>query len=407
MKLRTLVLTVAVLAVLSAIGFVARRPSAPPSADARLGQSLADRATIEQAAKLRLSDQGKTVTLVRQLDGTWRVASYFDLPADFSKLSTMVGNLTDAKLQRLVTSNAERLGRLEFKDTKIELLDAADKALWSVTLGKNAEGGGGRYVRFGAEQKAFLANLNVWLDAEPKNWADAQLLNLKPEDIAKIEIPFADVGPVTVSRAKKDDAWTADKTPAGQRVKADKIAALLSSVGSVRFTDTSDPTDAKAAAAKASERVFKLTAFDGETSTVALGRKPEEKKLKPPAPSTDGKTGPGALGSVADLAKNDAATKSADAKPAEDKKPEETKPLAPEYETIPAGPVFVFIASSDATSPVNALMSKRAFQIADFTFTSLPQKSDELFEAAPPPPKSAQPTAAEPKDEKKPVESKP
>jgi hypothetical protein len=28
-------------------------------------------------------------------------------------------------------------------------------------------------------------------------------------------------------------------------------------------------------------------------------------------------------------------------------------------------------------------MQKRAFQISDYTFTSLPQKSDELFEPAP------------------------
>jgi len=399
MKLRTLALTIAILAVLSVAVFIARRPAPPPSADARLGQPLADRAAIEKAAKLRLADKGKTATLVRQPDGTWRVSDYFDLPADFSKLSTFIGSLTDAKLQRLVTSNPERLARLEFKDTRIDLLDSADKELWSVTLGKNAETGGGRYVRFGTEQKAFLASLNAFLDAEPKNWADAQILNLKPEDIAKIEIPFADGGPITVSRAKKEDPWTADKTPSGQKVKADKITTLLGSVGSVRFSDTNDPAEANPVAAKASARTFKLTTFDGKTYTVALGRKPEEKKLKPPAPTTDGKTGPAALGSVADLAKNDASSKSA-----EEKKPEETKPLAPEYETIPAGPVFAFIAGSDTAAPVNALMQKRAFQISDYTFTGLPQKSDELFEPMPPAP--AKPEPAKSADTKPPAEPK-
>jgi len=413
MRLKNLALTIAVLAALSAAVFFARRPAPPPSVDARLGQPLADRAAIEKAAKFRLSDQGKTVTLVRQPDGTWRVSNYFDLPADFSKLSTLIGNLTDAKLQRLVTSNPERLTRLEFKDTKIDLLDSADKELWSVTLGKNAETGGGRYVRFGTEQKAFLSNLNAYLDAEPKNWADAQILNLKPEDVAKIEIPFADGGPITVSRAKKEDPWTADKTPSGQKVKADKISTLLGSVGSVRFSDTNDLTDANVTAAKASERVFKLTTFDGKTYTVSLGRKPEERKLKPPAPTTDGKTGPAALGSLADLTKKDAASKPAEATPtagavtpSSPSPAEPTKPLAPEYETIPAGPVFAFIASSDATAPINALMQKRAFQIADYTFTGLPQKSDELFEPAPPPPAPAKPEPAKPADAKQPADPK-
>ena len=385
MKLKTLIVSILVLAALSGGAYLARRPAPPPSTDARISQSMVDRATIEKAAKLRLSEAGKTVELTRQADGTWRVPSYYDMPADFSKLSGLVGNLTDAKLQRLVTSSPDRIARLEFKDTKIELIDPADKILFTVTLGKNPETGGGRFVRFGDENKAYLASLSAWLDTEPKNWANAELTNLKPDDIAQIEIPFSEGGPITVSRAKKEDPWTADKTPAGQKVKPDKIASLLSSVGTIRFTESNAPDDANVAVAKANLRTFKLTTFDHKTITVAMGRKPEEKKLKPLAPAPDGKSGPAALGSMADLVKKD--EKKDDAKPGEEKK--DDKPLAPEFETIPAGPVFTFVSHSDSSAPINALMQKRAFQIAEYSFTGLPQKADELFEAAPPPPPPA------------------
>src|SRR5688572_10967118 len=108
MKIKTLIVTVLALAVLSIGVYFARRPGPPPSGDARLNQPLVDAATIEKTAKVRITDAGKTVELIRT-DGTWRVPSYHDLPADFSKLSSLVGNLTDAKLQRLVTSNPERL----------------------------------------------------------------------------------------------------------------------------------------------------------------------------------------------------------------------------------------------------------------------------------------------------------
>ncbi|MFM8337605.1 MAG: DUF4340 domain-containing protein [Opitutaceae bacterium] len=389
MKIKSLIVSIVVLAVLAVGAYVLQRPTPPPPADARLNQPMVDRTAIEKAAKIRISDAGKNLELTRQADGSWKVPSYYDMPADFGKLSGFVGNLTEAKLQRLVTSNAERIGRLEFKDTKIELLDASGKVVFTVTLGKNPETGGGRFVRFGDEQKAFLASFSAWLDLEARNWANAELTNIKPDDVAKIEIPFAEGGPVTVSRAKKEDAWTADKTPAGQKVKADRVASLLSSVGTVRFTDSSATDDANAIAAKANQRAFKLTTFDGKTISVAMGRKPEEKKLKPPAPSADGKTGPAALGSVADLAKKE------EAKPGEKK---DDKPLAPEFETIPAGPVFAFVSHSDASAPVNSHMAKRAFQIAEYTFTGLPQKADELFEAAPPPPATAAPApAAEPK----------
>lgn len=381
MKLKTLIVVVAVLAALSVVAFITQRPSAAPSADARINQSLVDRAAVEKAAKLRITDAGKKVELTRQSDGSWHVPSYFDLPADFNKLSSFVASLSDAKIQRLVTVNADRIARLEFKDTKVELLDAADKPLTSITLGKNAEVGGGRYVRFGDEPKAYQANLTAWLDTEPKNWANSELINLKPEDIAKVELPFAEGGGVTLSRAKKEDPWTADKTPPNQKVKADRVSSTLTSLSNIRFTDTTGPDDANAVAAKAHQRSFKLTTFDNKTWTISLGRKPEEKKLKAPSATTDGKSGPAALGSVADLGKKKEEKKDA-AKPGEEKK--DDKPLAPEFETIPAGPVFVSVTSSEPNAPVNALMQKRAFQVSDYIFTGLPQKADELFEPAAP-----------------------
>ncbi len=398
MKLRSLIVSVAVLAVLSGIVYFVRRPAPPPSADPRLGQPLVDRATIEKTAKLTLSDQGKTVVLGKQADGAWHVTSYFDLPADFSKLSNFIGSLTEAKLDRLVTSNPERVARLEFKDTKIVLGDAAGKDLFAVTLGKTPETGGGRYVRFGDEPKAYLASLNAWLDPESKNWANAELLNLKPDDLASIEVSFPGAPPVTLTRAKKEDSWTANATPAGQRLNAAKVGTLIGSLANVRFSETNELDDPNFVAAKANLRTFKLTTFDQKTYTISLGRKPEEKKLKPPTPGTDGKSGPAALGSVADLAKKDEKEKPDAAKPGETSKPVEAKPLAPEFETIPAGPVFVLISSSDAKAPINAIIAKRAYQVSDYTFTSLPQKPEELFEAAPPPPPAA---ASTPKPEEK------
>lgn len=400
MKLKTLVTSVVLLAVLSAIVFIARRPGPPPSKDPRVGQPLADRAVVEKAAGLQISDGGKTVTLVRGADGTWRDASYYNLPVDFSKLSGFVDNLNDAKVERFVTANPERLDRLEFKDTKIEVLDADKKPVWNVTVGKSAQTGG-RFIKFDDEKKAYLASLNAWIDSDPKSWANATLLQLKPEDIAKIQVGFAKEGEkpapaaVVLSRAKKDEAWKAEHPPAGDQVKPDKVTSLLSSLTGLRFTDTADPKDANVVAAAEHDRVFTLTTFDGKTYTIALGRKPEEKKLKPP---TEGKTGPAALGKVTDLAK-------AEEKDGE-KKPEPAKPVTPEFETIPAGPVFAFITSSVATDAINAEMKQRAFEIADYSYTGLPQKPDEFFEPAPKPqPKAA--ADAKPASASSGAESKP
>lgn len=399
MKLRTLVVTIVVLALLSGIVALLGRRQAPAATDPRVGQPLVERSVVEQAGRLRLSDQGKTVTLARQSDGSWRVSSYFDLPADFSKLSRFVDELSEAKLQRLVTSNADRVARLDFKETKIELLDHAEKDLWSVTLGKAAETGG-RFLRFGSEPKAYLANLNVWIDADAKNWANAQLLEVKADDVAKVELtvpsasadnPNAVATKVVVSRAKKEEAWAAEPTPAGQKLKSDRIGSLLSSLTSLRFTDTLEPTDPKVDSAKTHERHYRLTTFDGKTYTISIAQKPEEKKLKPPTPGADGKSGPAALGTVGELAKAEAA-KSPAGEAGQATTP--ATPLAPEFETIPAGPAFVSVASSDANAPINVMMQKRAFQVGEYAVTALPQTSTDIFELAPPPAPAAPATPA-------------
>jgi len=384
MKLKTLALVVAVLAVLSAITYVMQRPAPPPSADARIGQTLAPAATLDQAAHVRLSDQGKIVLLVKQSDGTWRVPGYYDLPADFAKLARLVGDLTSAKIQRLVTSNAERIARLEFKDTQITFLDGSDKELWSVTLGRTAENGG-RFVRFGTEQKAYLANLNADVDTDAKNWADAQLLNLKVDDISRVELSFPDDNAtVAVTRAKKDDSFAVEKSPDGRKLKANAVTNVLGSFATLRFSDTSEPNDPNAVSAKAHARTVKLVTFDGKTVTIAVGRKPEEKVVKAPAaPADTAKSGPAA---VLDADKKDAGP---------------AKTLETATETVPAGPVFAFVASSDAAAPINALMQKRAFQIAEFAFTSLPQKLDDMFEPAPAPAAVA-PAAEKPAEPKSP-----
>jgi hypothetical protein len=350
MKLKTLILTVAVLAVLSAIAYWTNRPPAAAAADPRVGQPLADAAALSRATEVRLTDQGKTVRLVRQADGSWRDASYFDLPADFSKLSGLTGDLAAAKLQRLVTANPERIARLDFNGTRIEFLDPAGQPLWAVNLGRNPDSGG-RFVRFGDEAKAYLADFNSPVDADAKGWADATLLALKPDEVRRIEIPFDAGGPVIVSRTKAADPWTSDRTPAGKTLKADTVASVATTLGSLRFSDTSDPADPLVAAARGHLRPFVLTTFDGKTYTVALGRQPEKKKPQPagppPAPA------PGAA-----------------------------TPPAP-ADTIPAGPVYAFVTSSDPQAPINRAMAKRAFQIDDYSFTNLPQKPDDLFEGGP------------------------
>ena len=422
MKLKTLALTVAALAVLSAVAWFLQRPPAAAAADPRVGQPVLDARAVNRAARIRLTDQGKTVLLVKQPDGKWLDSSYYDLPVDLSKLSRFTDDLASAKVQRLVSRNPEVLARLNFKDSTAALLDAAGKELWRLTLGKDAESGG-RFVKFDDEPKGYLASLNAFLDADAKNWADSLLVDLKPDEVAAIEIGFDTGEPVAATRAKKEDTWVAARAPAGQRIAEAKVTALLSSLTSLRFQDTSDLNDPNLAAARQHSRTVKLTTFDHKTITIQLGQKPEPKKPEAgsqpatPKPADEGgkpeaMTQEPAVGSQAAAPANSEPNLFAVASAnAETQNPEPAAPPAPasnpEPKTqnpepaaaaaaAPASPVCAFIASSDAGAPVNALMKKRAFQVYDWNLTSLPQKAAELFEPVPAPPPAEKKVEAAP-----------
>lgn len=385
MKLKSLILVVVALAVVSVAAHFLTRPKAAPVADTRVGQPLIAPEVVDQARSLRLKEQEKTVTLNKGDDGVWRVAEYYDFPADFTKLSRVVGDIVGAKLERLVTQNPERIKSLDLGNTRLALSDAANKETWSIHLGRSAEGGG-RFLRFGEENKAFLARLNTYLDVEPKNWADTQLLTLKTDDIARVELSFTGgTAPLIAHRAKKEDPFVADHAPAGKRLKSERILSLIGSIGTLRFSETSELTDPNALAAKAHARSVVFTTFDGKSYTVAVGRKPEQKVVKAPEAKKDGSTGPAALGSLTDL--GGGAAKAEEKSGGKEKPDDPSGPakVAETTETIPAGPVFVVVTASDANASVNALMQKRAFQVYESVLTGLPATSAEVFEDAPAP----------------------
>jgi hypothetical protein len=61
MRLKTIVVSIVVLAGLSVVAFFFTRPAAPQATDARLNQPLVASSVIEKATKLRLAEAGKSV----------------------------------------------------------------------------------------------------------------------------------------------------------------------------------------------------------------------------------------------------------------------------------------------------------------------------------------------------------
>lgn len=340
MKLKSLALVVAILAVLSAVTWFVQRPAPVPPADPRVGQPLLADAVVKQAARLVVTTPEGTVTMVKGPGEQWTIANYHDFPADIGKLIRLVDVLQEAKLERLVTTSPSYIARLGFGENHLAIQDAAGKEIWNLSIGKLAEKGG-TFVQFAGETKAFLGNFTVYLDSDPENWADHQLVDLKTETIAAVELNFPEEGGrnLRFTRAKATEPFTAD----GFSPKQETLNNLVALHTSVRFTATEETDSPGARAAQPRSRTVKLTTFDGKSITLTYSQ-----KLAPKV---------------------------------------EQRPDQGEYVGAPE-PVYAAIAHSDAAAPVNALMKKRAFRVQESLFTNLPAKIDDLIDRPPPPPAS-------------------
>ncbi|HLP01043.1 MAG TPA: DUF4340 domain-containing protein [Opitutaceae bacterium] len=402
MKLKPLALVVALLAIAAGIVFWRNhRTVADPSADPRVGQPLVAAENLAALRGVRVVAGGQSARVTADAaGGQWSVPDYFSLPADFGKLVTLIESLRSAKISRFVTAQPERIERLGFAGDLIELRGADAKPLLTIHLGKNNESGG-RFVRFDDEKKAYLVDLEAWLDAVPKNWARSQLLDINPENVASLEFRFADAAPLVAKRNADSTGWTADDLPAGKTLNASTIDTSLAQLTALRFTDTTEPTAADAVAAREHAKSIVVTLKDGTSYTVALGRRPAPPapvvtaKPATPASSTVSATtapitiGPDGKPQVAEAADSESDT-------ANQPGTQNPKPNAAPAEPPPApGPAFAFITSNRDSDPLNALMQKRAFQIGEWILNSLPADRAALLQDQPaPPPTPAAPATA-------------
>lgn len=368
MNLKTLSISVLILAVLSGIVAWLNRPVAAADSDPRVGQSLLADIAANDAQALTLTQDGETVKLQRDDEKNWRVTSYHDLPADDAKLRRLVQELADADIVRVVTRNPERAARLELGDSTVTFGSAVSAS--TITFGKNAQRGG-RYLKFDEAEDApvYLTAATTFLDTTAKNWANTALTAFEASDIKQLEIEFAAGEQITVTRDAAESDWQASELADDQRLRAASVTSLLNQLSSLRFTDTAAPDTEDVIAATENASVFNLTTFEDETLTVAIGRKPERTIIK--------ETAVDPVAAVADLT---AAPDGGPANPAD--------ALEDLTETIPAGPVYASIHGPASRAPLASAQHKLAFQIADYIFTGLPTERAGLLDKGPPVPPS-------------------
>ncbi|MDR2513548.1 MAG: DUF4340 domain-containing protein [Puniceicoccales bacterium] len=361
MNLKPLAITTGILAALSAITWFATRTPAPVrESNDRTGEYTAPSDLVSTATRITIVDEGKTVELTKNDGQAWQVSNFHELPVDFAKLKELVSQLTKTKIERFVTASPERIKRLGLDTARITF-QSPDAPPLSLDLGRITENGA-RFIRRTGETSAYLARLDLWLDAVPQNWANSSLLTLSRDDIAKVELALPGAPPLTITRKDKAEPFAIDPARDDTQLKPTELDSLLDSLITLRFKDTADPTSKDVTAARQHTRTITLTTFDQRVLTFTIGRRPAIPAPPKPAETT-------------------ASTN-----------PTQPASTAPSEEGTPAGPVYIWIDDTRPDPAITRLMKERAIEINEHI--PIPTTPGTLLEKKP---SAAAPKPAPPK----------
>ena len=353
MNLKNLYISAGVLAVLAIITSFLNSSNSSPLLDERVGSSLVDASLLRTAAKAIVASNDQTLTIRNDSEAKqWVLEEKHDLPISYDRISQLASSITEAKLQRFVSENPDRIATYGFDTgSSIRFIDGEGKDIVAIDLGNETENGR-QFIRYQGEAKAFLANATFNINSSADSWLEKSLVDLEADEITAIEATLQYGETLSVTRENESSDWQSDALPEGKILNQSSIGQIASRLAGLSFTATADKDSDSVEAAKENSHSFNLTLKDGRSYRYTIGRQPEVSIEKPV--EKEGENG------------------------------ETTTEMESEV-VLPEGPVYFFIAAADSNDPVNGYMEKSAFEASSYQYTSLPDSLDTLLADAPEP----------------------
>ncbi len=189
---------------------------------------LSQQATTEQKAKVFTvaadsieeitvkASAGDTTTLRRE-NGSWKVTSPIQVPADETEASGLVTNLTSLELQRVIDENATDMTQYGLSPAKVEVSFKAigDKDFTRLHLGDKTATGGDMYARKPGENKVFLVSsfVETTFDRTSFDLRDKSILQFERDKADRVDVVSKDG---TLAFTKAENQWRIDKPVAAR-----------------------------------------------------------------------------------------------------------------------------------------------------------------------------------------------
>ena len=232
----------------------------------------------EQVVKIEITATGETTTLSKQ-DDNWVVASMDNYPADGEGVAELLSKVTEFKNTQRVSNNPEKQLEFEVDSTGVEakLMDASDKVLAHLFVGKTTPGFLSSYVRPADSNDVYVAQgyLQSVFNKDTRTWKDRTIFNFNKGIVTQLNIISPEE---TVElRLDADGAWQMLK-PVAAAAKTTEVDALLTTFSGL---DTDDFAEAKDELAEygldTPQSTISAVLNDGTTATLHVGKEEEGK----------------------------------------------------------------------------------------------------------------------------------
>ena len=232
----------------------------------------------EQVVKIEITATGETTTLSKQNDN-WVVASMDNYPADGEGVAELLSKVTEFKNTQRVSNNPEKQLEFEVDSTGVEakLMDASDKVLAHLFVGKTTPGFLSSYVRPADSNDVYVAQgyLQSVFNKDTRTWKDRTIFNFNKGIVTQLNIISPEE---TVElRLDADGAWQMLK-PVAAAAKTTEVDALLTTFSGL---DTDDFAEAKDELAEygldTPQSTISVVLNDGTTATLHVGKEEEGK----------------------------------------------------------------------------------------------------------------------------------
>ncbi len=200
------------------------------------------------------------VFTVQKKDGTWRIPSHHNYPADgedrLAKTArTLIGVKRGAVASR-VAADHERFGvvdplgeatdTLKGRGQRLTLMKESEIPVADLIIGKKLPEGENRYyVRHPDEKETYITELEVDISTKFGDWVEADLLKLDRDNLTKLEAKstkvdgrsFSEVIDATLSRAKSSDDWALNGlNEETEEVNKDDVTAMVNVIDNLKLS---------------------------------------------------------------------------------------------------------------------------------------------------------------------------